>query len=46
MKNIEKGKKGINTCLKLYKSLSGTALSVEELHSILKAHPNQKEEIV
>ena len=28
------------------KSWDGHAVSVEELHSILKAHPNQKDKIV
>ena len=32
--------------LKLCKSWGGPAVSVEELHSILKAHPNQKKVIV
>ena len=32
--------------LKLCKSWGGPVVSVEELHSVLKAHPNKKQEIV
>ena len=46
---IEKGKKRdqyVQECLKLCKSWGGSVVSVEELHSILKSRPNQKEVIV
>ena len=46
---IEKGKKRdqyVQKRLKLCKSWGGSVVSVEELHSILKSRPNQKEVIV
>ena len=49
VEKIEKGKKGdqyVQKRRKLCESWGGSAVCVEELYSILKDHPNQKEVIV